>query len=79
MLDVFWTFLKDPANREVLGWLGAGVVVVAGGLWTVVRFYSRKDAGGSTPSIRAHGKSVVIGRDNTNSPINIDTRSSGKS
>jgi hypothetical protein len=29
MLDVFWAFLKDPANREVLGWIGAGVVAIA--------------------------------------------------
>jgi hypothetical protein len=79
MLDAFWTFLKDPTNREVLGWLGAGIVAVACGLWAIVRFYSKKDEGGSRPSIRAKSKSVAIGRDNSNSPINIDTRSSGKS
>ncbi len=78
MLDVVWAFLKEPANREALGWVGAGIVAVAGGLWAVVRFYSKKDKAGSTPSVRADGKSVAIGRDNTNSPINIDTRSSGK-
>lgn len=78
MLDVFWTFLKDPANREALGWVGAGIVAVAGGLWAVVSFYSKKGDGGSKSNIRADKKSVAIGRDNTNSPINIDTRSSGK-
>jgi len=69
MLDVFWTFLKDPANREVLGWIGTGIVTVAGGLWAVVSFYSKRDDG-STPSVRADRKSVAIGRDNTNSPVN---------
>jgi hypothetical protein len=78
MLNVFWAFLKDSANREILGWIGTGIVAVAGGLWAVVSFYSKKDDdGGSTPSVRADRKSVAIGRDNTNSPINIDTRNSG--
>jgi hypothetical protein len=78
MLDDFWAFLKDPANRAMLGWIGTGIVAIASGLWAVIRFYSKKGKDGSTPSARADGKSVAIGRDNTNSPINIDTRSSGK-
>ena len=78
MLDGFWAFLKDPANRAVLGWIGAGVVTVVGGLWAVIRFYAKKREGGSTPGVRADGKGVAIGHDNINSPINIDTHSSGK-
>jgi hypothetical protein len=69
MLDGFWAFLKDPANRAVIGWIGAGIVAIASGLWAVVRFYARKGDGGSPPgTIRADRSSVAIGRDNTNSP-----------
>jgi hypothetical protein len=42
MLDTFWGFLKDPANREALGSVGTVIVAVAAGLWKVVRFYSKK-------------------------------------
>lgn len=34
----FWSFISKPANRAVLGWLGGGVVIVAGGFWAVVTF-----------------------------------------
>jgi hypothetical protein len=38
MLKDTWIFLTDPENRTVLSWLGGGLVVVCGGLWTVVTF-----------------------------------------
>ena len=78
MLNAFWAFLKDPANREALGWMGGGIVAVAGGLWAVIGFYTKKGKGGRTPGVRADQKSVAIGRDNINSAVNIDTYSSGK-
>ncbi|HKK36727.1 MAG TPA: hypothetical protein VJ994_10585, partial [Paracoccaceae bacterium] len=33
MPDRLWRFLRDEKNRAVLGWIGGGAVVVAGGLW----------------------------------------------
>jgi hypothetical protein len=30
-----WRWLRNAGNRTVLGWLGGGLVVLAGGLWIV--------------------------------------------
>lgn len=82
MVDASWAFLKDPANREVLAWIGAGLVAVSGGLWAVVKFFAKKgDDGPSAAARRDRGTradrgSAAIGGDNTNSPINIGTRRS---
>jgi hypothetical protein len=78
MLDAFWTFLKDPANREALGWIGAGIVAVAGGVWAVVKFFSKKDNGSSEPRVSAEDGSAAVGGDNIGSPINIGTRAPRK-
>ena len=78
MLADLWTFLKDPANRAVLEWIGGGVVVVAGGWWAVVKFFAKKSDGGSSPGVRADNGSVAIGGSNTNSPISIGPPRSGK-
>ena len=42
MLDAFWAFLKNPAHRDAVGWIGGGIVVVASGLWAVIKFLSKK-------------------------------------
>jgi hypothetical protein len=68
MLDGFWAFLSDPGNREVLGWIGGGIVVVAGGAWAMVKFA----AGEERRSVRADRGGVAIGRDNINSPIDTE-------
>ena len=78
MFDAFWTFLKDPANREVLAWVGGGIVVAVGGIWAVVKFFARKpEPAPSKPQIAAKD-SVVAGRDMTGNVIHIDKRQSGK-
>jgi hypothetical protein len=77
MLDAFWVFLKDPANREVLGWIGAGIVVIAGGVWAVVKFFSKKKES-PKPSVCAEGGSAAVGGDNIGSLINIGARGPGK-
>jgi hypothetical protein len=33
-----WTFISKPANRAILGWLGGGAIVVAGGIWALVTY-----------------------------------------
>jgi hypothetical protein len=33
-----WTFISKPANRAILGWLGGGAIVVAGGMWALVTY-----------------------------------------
>jgi hypothetical protein len=48
----FWSFLLDKANREVLGWIGGGLVVAAAGLWAVI-VYVFPPSSKSSPSAGA--------------------------
>lgn len=73
MLDSAWTFLLDPANREVLGWIGGGIVVIGGGAWTVFKFFSSKK-----PTVSASNGGVAAGRDVRGANININTDSGAK-
>jgi hypothetical protein len=42
-----WSFLGSKKNREIIGWLGGGIVLVIAGLWTAfVYFNSPKGDGG---------------------------------
>jgi len=34
-----WQILENEKNRQVLGWLGGGAAIVAGGLWALVTFF----------------------------------------
>ncbi len=62
-----WELLSDPANRTILTWLGSGLVAIAGGIWTVVKFFRAKDegrsGGPSKPRLRPESGGVVGGRD----------------
>jgi hypothetical protein len=77
-MSEIWTFLTAPENRETLSWLGGGLIVICGGLWTALKFFlGRKQSGSTaesppTPASRAsasHG-GIAGGRD-----VNIETRS----
>jgi hypothetical protein len=75
MLDTIWASLQDESTRTVLGWIGGGLVVVIGGLWTVFMFFSsreqeKKDAA-PNPTVSATHGGVAVGRDIKGSPINI--------
>jgi hypothetical protein len=37
-MHAFWTFIGKPKNRQVLAWVGGGVITVAAGGWTVVTY-----------------------------------------
>lgn len=50
-------FISD--NRDVLTWLGGGLVVVAGGGWTVVRFVLKNR---KAPTVSVD-RGVMVGRD----------------
>jgi hypothetical protein len=43
-MTTIWAFLSDPTNRDVLSWIGVGLVVVCGGLWTVITFFRKPAA-----------------------------------
>lgn len=40
-MEAIWRFVAD--NQQVLTWLGGGAVVVAGGIWTVAKFFLKRE------------------------------------
>jgi hypothetical protein len=66
MLADIWNFVVDPNNRAVLTWIGGGVVVIGGAIWTVVKFIlSKRFAPKSDPALTVTAKhgSIAAGRD----------------
>ena len=51
-----WTWLSDPENQKTLGWLGGGVVVIAGGAWTAYLHVSKR--GSPAAAAGSSGKST---------------------
>jgi hypothetical protein len=72
-----WGLLSERSNREVLAWIGGGMVVVAAGLWTTfVYIFPPKHEGGEHPDVRANCGVGVVGDVNgatiTVAPTNSD-------
>jgi hypothetical protein len=74
MLASIWAFLQDASNRSVLGWIAGGVVVVAGGIWAVFKFFVAEKKSPPAPTVSATNGGVAAGRDIRDSKI--DTRGS---
>lgn len=64
-MNAIWQFVTD--NRDMLSWLGGGVVVVAGGVWTVAKFFLKRE---EPKSVSAVG-GVAAGGDIRGSAITI--------
>lgn len=75
MFDALWAFLKDPTNRDTVGWIGAGVAAVVGGIWVAVKFLSKKETG---PAVQATNGSIAAGGDMTGNQINTGAGPSRK-
>ena len=56
-MEAIWRFASD--NQEVLSWLGGGIVVVAGGIWTVAKFFLKREK----PKPVSAVSGVAAGRD----------------
>jgi SEFIR domain len=70
-----WLFLQQEKNRRVLGWLGGGVVVLAGGLWAA--FYSPASPP-QAPHVAVEAPGgVAAGRDIHGSTITVNPVSPG--
>ena len=71
-----WAFIGQEGNRQVLGWLGGGAIVVIGGLWVGYThfFPDTKPAGGRGPSVSATTGGVAIGGDVSGSNITVVTK-----
>jgi hypothetical protein len=63
-LSQLWSFLGKKKNREILAWIGGGLVTVAVGAWAVFIyvFPSKPEASKRhPPSLQASGGGVTIG------------------
>lgn len=73
-LEHAWAFLTDSANREILTWLGGGLVVALGGLWSGFIYFrsgSAAEKAGSLPPAIAANHGIAAGRDITGSTISV--------
>ena len=69
-LSLVWKFLSKDKNRAVLGWLGAGVVVVIGALWAAfVYFMPASKPGSPAAGVEANCGSVAAGGNVTGTTI----------
>ena len=70
-LGLIWDWLSDDSNRAIISWIGGGLVVIAGGFWTIIKFFSKRGtdskqaisgiiAGGA---ISAGGNITIINKD----------------
>jgi len=65
-----WELLRQKRNREVLGWLGGGLVVVAAGLWAAIVYFFPPQKPPSTPAdVQANCGGVAIGGSVTGTSI----------
>lgn len=71
-----WTFLGQPKNRALLGWVGSGLAAAAAGLWAVVTFLS---APPSAPSRLRAASSIVGGHDASHNTLTINGAAGGAS
>jgi hypothetical protein len=69
-MSTIWAFVQNKKNREILGWVGAGLAAVIDGLWTAFVYFSppsKTSAGG--PTVQASCGSVAAGGNVSGSTI----------
>ncbi|GLR89449.1 hypothetical protein [Bradyrhizobium iriomotense] len=62
-MSSLWEFISRKRNREVLGWLGGGLVVAATGLWAAIVYFfpPQKSVEPRPASVQADCGGVAIG------------------
>ena len=70
-MSSLWEFICEKPNREVLGWLGGGLVVVAMGIWAAVVYFfpPQKPAELRPANVQADCSGVAIGGSVTGTTI----------
>jgi tetratricopeptide (TPR) repeat protein len=76
MLRPLWKFIRDGKNREIISWLGGGVVVVVPVIWAAFNYFfshaDNKPAAAPTPAITQSAPGIQSGRDTViNAPVAI--------
>src|SRR5919201_238381 len=76
MLRPLWKFIRDGKNREIISWLGGGVVVIVPAIWAAFNYFSphadNRTAAAPTPSITQSASGIQSGRDTViNAPVAI--------
>ena len=71
VMKPLWLFLSEKRNREVLGWIGAGLVVLASGIWavTVYLFPPHGAQDGKPTAVEARCGGVAVGGSVTGSTL----------
>ena len=70
-MSSLWEFIRQKRNREVLGWLGGGLVVAATGLWAAVVYFfpPQKPSEPRPTNVQADRGGVAIGGSVTGATI----------
>jgi hypothetical protein len=73
-----WAFLRKKTNREIIAWLGGGVVVVIAALWTafVYLFPPKREDGSGSIKVEANCGSAAVHGNLVGSSITIGGNSS---
>jgi hypothetical protein len=72
VMNSLWEFILQKRNREVLGWLGGGLVVAATGLWAAIVYLlpPQKSSEPRPANVQADCGGVAIGGSVTGTTIN---------
>ena len=70
-MSSLWEFIRQKHNRDVFGWLGGGLVVVATGLWAAIvyLFPPQKPSEPRPANVQADCGGVAIGGSVTGTTI----------
>ena len=72
-----WSFLRKKSNREILGWSGGGLVVLAAGVWAVVTYAFPPSPSKSSAGVEANCGGIAIGGNVTGSNLKAGDATSG--
>ncbi len=60
-MRALWEWLSDPTNQKTMAFIGGGLVVVAGAVWTVYLHWEKKKEPPPSPQISASGGGIAAG------------------
>ncbi len=71
LMTKLWGFFREKRNREILAWLGGGIVIAISGIWAAALylFPPGKSHDASSAHVEASCGSVAIGGDVTGANV----------